>query len=240
MARILLGSPGGSPPTRRWRWCAWLPRPGIRCGSSRRRRPSASWARPPSRASPARPCWSTSSSATPPAAPSPATRPPTTTRSPIWSWCAAATCSRSAGLGQHARQAGRRPRRQPAHQRRAGQHRAAGARPGDEQPHVGARGHAGQPGDPARARRARGGARDGPAGLRGRVGGGPPGRSRRGLRGHRVRAGTPAPSSCWAAACWSPPAAPASRSTPCASSATALRAGWAWRWPPRPPAGAPR
>ena len=37
------------------------------------------------------------------------------------------------------------------------------------------------------------------------------------------------------ATCWSPRAAPASRSTPCASSATAPAAGWASRWPRRPP-----
>ena len=38
----------------------------------------------------------------------------------------------------------------------------------------------------------------------------------------------------------SPPAARASRSTPCASSATAAPAGWAGRSPRRPPAAAPR
>ncbi len=32
----------------------------------------------------------------------------------------------------------------------------------------------------------------------------------------------------------------ASRSTPCGSWATGRRAGWGWRWPPRPPAGGPR
>ena len=42
-----------------------------------------------------------------------------------------------------------------------------------------------------------------------------------------------------AAACWSPPAAPASRSTPFATSATARAAGWAWPWPTRPPAAVP-
>ena len=41
------------------------------------------------------------------------------------------------------------------------------------------------------------------------------------------------------AACSSPPAARASRSTPCASSATARRAGWASRSPTRPRAAAP-
>ena len=42
-----------------------------------------------------------------------------------------------------------------------------------------------------------------------------------------------------ACACSSPPAAPASRSTASASSATARRAGWATRSPPRPRAAAP-
>ncbi len=46
-----------------------------------------------------------------------------------------------------------------------------------------------------------------------------------------------APGSCLASACSSPPAAPASRSTACASSATARQGGWALRWPSRPRAG---
>ena len=43
-----------------------------------------------------------------------------------------------------------------------------------------------------------------------------------------------------AAASWSPPAARGSRSTACASSATARRGGWAPRWRTRPPPAAPR
>ena len=43
-----------------------------------------------------------------------------------------------------------------------------------------------------------------------------------------------------AGACSSPPAARASRSTRCASSATAPRAAWASRWPPRRAAAGPR
>ena len=45
--------------------------------------------------------------------------------------------------------------RQPADQRRAGLHGAAGGRAGDERPHVRAPGDRGEPGDAARARRAR-------------------------------------------------------------------------------------
>ena len=174
-------------------------------------------------------------------APSRATPCPTTTRSPTWSWCAALRRVRDrARLGQHDRQAGRRPRRQPAHQRRAGLHRAAGDRAGDEQPHVGAPGHARQRGDAAPARGHDRRARHRPAGLEGRVGGGPPGRAgRRSSRAVEARAGRRLPVARRACACWSPRAAPASRSTPCATSATAPRAGWAWRWPPRPRAAAP-
>ena len=50
-----------------------------------------------------------------------------------------------AGVGQHAGEAGRRAGRQPAHERGAGEHGAARARAGDEQPDVRAPGHAGEP-----------------------------------------------------------------------------------------------
>ncbi len=53
--------------------------------------------------------------------------------------------------------------------------------------------------------------------------------------GRALEGGTPLSR---AAAWWSPPAPPASRSTPCASSATAPRAGWATRSPPPPGAAA--
>ncbi len=52
-----------------------------------------------------------------------------------------------------------------------------------------------------------------------------------------VPAGQPARGT--ACACWSPPAARASRSTRCATSATAPRAAWASRSPTRPPRSAP-
>ena len=130
--------------------CAWPPRPGTRCGSCRRRPACSSWARPPSRASPARRCWSTSSSPIPPAAPSPATRRPTTTRSrhlelvrradvfAVAPASANTLAKLAGGLADNL-----------LTQRRAGLHRAAGARARDEQPHVGAPGHARQPGAPA-------------------------------------------------------------------------------------------
>ena len=82
--------------------------------------PRASWAARPSRASPARRCSSTSSSPIPRAAPSRAIRRPTTTRSPTSSWSRRCDVFAIApGLGEHDRQARRRPGRQPAHERGA-------------------------------------------------------------------------------------------------------------------------
>ena len=57
----------------------------------------------------------------------------------------------------------------------------------------------------------------------------------------RVEACSRAARARWTAyACWSPPAARASRSTRCATWATARPGGWAWRWPPRRPRAGPR
>ena len=124
--------------------------------------------------------------------------------------------------------------RQPADQRRAGVARAAAGRARDEQPHVGPPGDAGQPRDAARARRRRRAAGD---------------RVRWPRRASWAPGGWPSPPRSWprssgwpaatascrtrwtACACWSPRAARASRSTRCASSATARRGGWASRWP---------
>ena len=101
-----------------------------------------------------------------------ASRCPTTTRSRTWSWCAACDAFAIApGVGQHDRQAGRRPRRQPAHQRGAGLHRAAGDGAGDEQRHVGAPGHARERRDAAPAGRDHRGARHRAGWPRGASGG---------------------------------------------------------------------
>ena len=131
--------------------------------------------------------------------------------------------------------------RQPAHQRRAGEHRAARGRAGDEQPHVRAPGHAGEPRAAALARRAHRGARHGPARLEGRVGGGPPGRAARdpgGRRGGAARRVRPALARRAARARHRRRHARADR-LGALRRATARRAGWAWRWPRRPPGAAP-
>ena len=143
------------------------------------------------------------------------------------------------GLGQHDRQARRRHRRLDAHHLLPRLHGAAPGRAGDERPHVRRRGDPGQPGDPARARGRGDRARRGRARL---------------ARRARHAAACPTPSACWpgskrrcrpasgpgtACACWSPPAAPASRSTRSASSATAPAAAWASPSPPPPPAAGP-
>ena len=129
-----------------------------------------------------------------------------------------------AGVGQHHRQARPRAGRQPADQRGAGRVLPGARRARDEPPHVGAPGDAGQPRAAARARRddhrARAPARWPPSTS------GATGRlaelaelvaAFEAVRRPRARArGT-------ACGCSSPPAARASRSTPCATSATARR-----------------
>ena len=86
------------------------------------------------------------------------------------------------GLGEHHRQARQRTGRQPAEQLRAGRHMPAGHRPGDEQPHVRAPGHAREPADAARARREHRRA----------------GRRAAGLAGESRASGAwPSPPSCW-------------------------------------------
>ena len=60
------------------------------------------------------------------------------------------------------------------------------------------------------------------------------------LETDRGRAARPATAPGTASGSWSPPAAPASRSTRSASSATARAAGWASPSPPPPPGAAPR
>ena len=147
-----------------------------------------------------------------------------------------------AGLGQHHRQARRRPRRQPPHERRAGRDLPARRRAGDERPDVRAPGHAREPGDALGSRRARGSAGHRPARLAAGSGGwgGWPSRPRSSPPWNgRWRPATRRARST-GCACSSPPAAPASRSTRSGTSATARRAGWASAWPRRPPAAAPR
>ena len=140
---------------------------------------------------------------------------------------------RPAGAG------GPRSGRRPAHQRPADGSLPGRLRAGHAHRDVGARRHPGERRHAARARR------PGP-----RAGGRPPHRCR-----HAARAGCPSPTrssplcqdvlargvgrapTSPAARSWCPPVAPASRSTPCASSATAPRGSRAWPWPaPRPPA----
>ena len=97
-----------------------------------------------------------------------------------------------------------------------------------------------QRGDAAPARRRDRRAGDRPARLEGRMGGGPAGRpGHRPARVESVLAG--GSGARWTAcACSSRPAAPASRSTRCATWATARRAGWASPWRPRRPRAGPR
>ena len=81
---------------------------------------------------------------------------------------------------------------------------------------------------------------EGALASRGEHGNRPPARAPRAARCDRGRAarGRAAPGT--ASGSWSRPAAPASRSTRCASSATAPAAGWASPSPSGPPAAAPR
>ena len=97
--------------------------------------------------------------------------------------------------------------------------------PGDERPHVGAPGHAGQPRRCcASAASPSSSPASGALASKGEWGVGPPGRAGRAAgrrRGASCRRGAAARGT--ACACSSPPAARASRSTPCATSATARR-----------------
>ena len=157
MARILLGVTGRDlPPTRPWSSSRSPRARATRCAWSRRPPASSSWAAPPSRASPARPCSSDEFERDPARGAFPGD--PAPDHDPISHLelvrrcdvlCVAPASANT--LAKLAARAGR----QPAHERRARLHRAARARAGDEQPHVRAPGHAGEPGDAAPARRAR-------------------------------------------------------------------------------------
>ena len=241
MARLLLGVSGGIAAYKAWSWRGWPSRPVTPCASSRRQasavRRRGDVRRHHRRARP-RHEWS----ATRCAAPSRATRRPSTRR------------SRHLALVQHADAyliAPASANTWPSSpqgladnlltERRAGRRCPVARRPGDERPHVRAPGHAGQPRarcasaastviDPASARSppaasTASGRLPEPAEL---------------LAAVEARLGARRPAAARRpAGCSSPPAARASRSTPCASSATARRAAWASRWPRRPPAAAP-
>ena len=183
-----------------------------------------------------------SSSATRPAAHSPASRRPTTTRSAIWSSSPTPTCFLIAPASANTiAKLAARPRRQPAQQPPRSPRLPARGRAGDERPHVRAPRDAGEPRAAARARRARPRARP-PAALRQRASGasaGCPSPPRCLPRVEAILAGVDARRQLGRhCACSSPPAARASRSTPCASSATAPPAGWASRSPRPPPRAA--
>ncbi len=142
-----------------------------------------------------------------------------------------------AGLGEHDREARRRDQRLDADHVVSGLHGAPGGRPGDERPHVRGGRDAGEPGHPARARHHRDRAGHGrprlARGVRDRAaagarasagrGRGPAARERRSL-GRAARPGHGR-------------RAHASRSTRCASSATARAGGWASPSRPRRRAG---
>ena len=139
-------------------------------------------------------------------------------------------------LGEHARQARARHRRQRPHPDRARVSGAGARRAGDERAHVGAPGDAGERRDAARARRRADRARRGRA-RRGRDRRRPDDRAGGDLR---ARPGAARPGGARrAGASSSPPAGRGSRSTPSASSATAPRAAWASRSPRRRAAAAP-
>ena len=154
------------------------------------------------------------------------------------------------GQRQHDRQAGPRPRRQPGHHRGAGRSGVGGGsgagRPGDERPDVPPPGDAGQPRAAGRPRRDRDRPRHGRARLPRRARGRPDVRARRAARRGRGAAGRggPAPrgvGGLWfGVRCWSRPAAPASRSTASATSATAPAGAWGSRWRRARLAAAPR
>ena len=113
-------------------------------------------------------------------------------------------------------------------------HGAAPGRAGDERPHVRRRRDPGQPGDAARARGRGDRARGGQARLARRARPRPPARPARACWPGSRRRCRPASGPGTACGCWSPPAAPASRSTRSASSATAPAAAWASPSPPPP------
>ena len=148
------------------------------------------------------------------------------------------------GRPRHRRPAGQgrpRPRRRPAHQHPAHRALPGRLRPGDAHRDVGAPRHPGERGDaaPPRRRRHRARRRAGsPAPTPARAGCPTPSEIFEVCR--RVLARGVARRPTWpAATSWSPRAAPASRSTRCASSATAPPASRATRWPAPPsPAGA--
>ena len=147
---------------------------------------------------------------------------------------------RRPGLGEHDREARRRDLRLDAHHLLPRLHRAAAGRPGDERPHVRRRRDPGQPRD-ARASAACAVIEpdDGRARLARRARRRPAARARRACWPRSRRRCRRAAGPGTACGCWSPPAAPASRSTRCASSATARAGGWASPSPrPRRAAGA--
>ena len=117
--------------------------------------------------------------------------------------------------------------------------RAADRRPGDERPHVRGRRDPGEPRDAARARRRRHRARRGRARLARRARRRPAARARAPAARDRGRAAVGGRARGTACGSSSAPAAPASRSTRCASSATARAAGWASPSPPPRGAAAP-
>ena len=165
----------------------------------------------------------------------------------IWSWSRNADVYLIAPASANTiAKLARRPGRQPADQLRARRDVPARDRAGDEQPHVRAPRDAGEPRDAARARRARSSSRR-PGGWRRRASRasgrlaepaellaamrGGARRAGRRRRDARIARGAGLRTGC---ACSSRPAARASRSTACASSATAPPGGWASRSPPRP------
>ena len=170
---------------------------------------------------------------------------PITSRSATSSWCAnadvfliaPASANTIAKLAAGAC-------RQSADQRRARRDLSAARRSGDEQPHVRARRDAGEPASAARARRA---SCSSPAPARWRRWAS--GACGRLMEPPELLAATEAAIAAAApptkaatgrrCACSSRPAARASRSTACASSATAPAGGWASRSPRRPPRAAP-
>ena len=135
-------------------------------------------------------------------------------------------------------QARARARRRRPHRGGARAPRPGARRAGDEHAHVGAPGDAGERGDAARARRRARRARGGRARRgRARASAGWPSRRRSSRRVEELLGARAARSR--ASASSSPPAGRASRSTRCASSATARPGAWASRSPRRRAAAAP-
>ena len=237
------GQRRASPPTRRWSWCGWPPgRPRGARGADRRRA-SASSARASFAGLTGAPVLvdeferDPARGAFPDQAP-PDARPALATSSS----CQRRRLPHRAGLGEHDRQARPRAGRQPPDHRRARRPLPAARGPGDEQPHVGAPGDAGQRRDAARARR-RPCSSPAPArwARKGEWGAGRLPEPPELLAAVEALVAPAAADARWTGcACSSPPAAPASRSTRCASSATAPPGAWASRWPTRPRAAAPR